>query len=121
MNEQKSYSDIVSKHVMEDIKKKGIDPRPSEEKIEIPLIGEKFLIERNEYEIIYINIGKLRFTCKCLANSDLPLIGRTFMFKGTEYSVTYLDIKKKKFTFEPYGGKDDNTNVSENNGSTTKN
>jgi hypothetical protein len=103
MDDQKSYSDIVSKHVMEEVKERGIDLRPPEEKVEFPLFGEKFLIERNEYEVIYINYGRLRFTCKCPTNSDLPLIGSTFMFKGTEYSVKHLDVKKKKFTFEPYG------------------
>ena len=101
--EQKGYSDLFSERVMKEVKRDGIDLRSPEEKIDFPLVGEKFLIERNECEVIYINIGKQRFTCKCL--DELPLIGSTFMFKGTEYSVTHLDEKKKKFTFELYRGK----------------
>ena len=104
MSDQKSYSELFSKRIMEEVKQQGIDIRPPEEKIDSPLVGEKFLIERNECEVIYINIGRLRFTCKCLSDSELPLIGSTFMFKGIEYSVTHLDAKKKKFTFEPYEG-----------------
>ena len=111
VSDQKSYSDIISKHVLQDIEKTGIDLRPPEEKIDIPLVGEKVLIERNEYEVIYINTGRLRFSCRCLNNSDLPPIEKTFMFKGAEYIVSYLDSKKKKFTFEPYGGKDDDRNL----------
>jgi hypothetical protein len=111
MADQIGFSDILSKHVMEDIKRKGIDLRPPEDKIDFPLIGEKFLIERNECEIIYINIGKVRFTCKYSAESDFPPLGKTFMFKGYEYKVTHSDLKKKKFTFEPYGGKGDSRNT----------
>ena len=107
--EQKGYSEVVSKHVMETVKEQGIDIRPPEEKIIFPLVGEKFFIERNECEVIYINIGKARFTCLCLNESDFPTLGKTFMFKGYEYSVTHVDLKKKRFTFEPYEGETSET------------
>ena len=109
MTEQVGIGEIISKEVMKDIKEHGVDLRPPEEKIEFPLFGDKFLIERNECQVIYINIGKARFTCTCSDETNFPSLGKTFMFKGYEYSVTHVDLKKKRFTFEPYEGESNET------------
>ena len=82
---------------------------PQEQPLPIPSVGEKVFIERNTFEIIYINYGRGRMTCKLLDESDLSIIGKTFMFKGVEFVVTYVDERKKKFVFEPYEGEENET------------
>jgi hypothetical protein len=85
---------------------------PEEKPIIIPAVGKRFLIERNEYEVIYINYGKGRFTCIPLGNSELPSVGKTFMLEGHEYFVSHLDPMdptKKRFVFEPYFGGENET------------
>jgi hypothetical protein len=100
-----TYSKLVTKRVMEDIKEHGFDTSIQKKEPTIPPVGKKILIERNWYEVIYINIGRRRFTCK--SSDNLPELNKIFMFEGEEYIVSHIDINKGKFTCSPYGGQND--------------
>ena len=107
VSKQKGHTEILSEQVMKEIKEHGIDIRSAEKKIMLPSVGEKFSIERNEYEVIYINIGRRRFPCQPLKGNEMPFLDKVFMSNGEEYVVTHVDLKKGRFTCEPYEGKND--------------